>query len=273
MSERVTLTLRSPLDESLDADSIVPDAFATIGETQIAALPLWAGRERRSIGDYFDVRGGRSSAVTIVGDVRRARNVGMAMSAGELVIDGDAGSGVGAGMAGGQIDVIGSVEHDAGVGMSGGSLRVRQDAGDRVGAATPGASRGMTGGEIVIEGSVGVEAGARMRRGLLYVGGNARDRAARAIIAGTVIVLGDVGREPAFASKRGSLVVCGAVPVPVTYRYACTYEPPHVRLALTYIARRYSLSIAPSLSGGRYRRYCGDAGTIVKGEILAWTRE
>ena len=273
MSERVTLTLRSPLDEWLDADSIVPDAFATLGESEIAGLPLWAGRERRAIGDYFDVRGGRSSSVRIVGDVRRARNLGMTMTDGELVIEGDGGSGVGAGMAGGQINVIGSVEHDAGVGMTGGSLHVRQNAGDRVGAATPGASRGMTGGEIVVEGSVGRDAGARMRRGLLYIGGNARDRAARAIIAGTVIVLGDVGPEPAFASKRGSLVVCGVVAVPVTYRYACTYEPPHVRLALTYIARRYSLSIAPSLSGGRYRRYCGDAGTIAKGEILEWIRQ
>jgi formylmethanofuran dehydrogenase subunit C len=273
VSDRVTLTLRSPLDESLEADSIAPDAFAALGETEIAALPLWAGRERRSIGDYFDVRGGRSSSVTVVGDVRRVRNIGMAMTAGELAIEGDAGSGVGAGMAGGQLDVMGSVERDAGVGMSGGSLRIRQNAGDRVGAAVPGASRGMTGGEIVVEGSVGREAGGRMRRGLLYVAGSARDRAARSIIAGTVIVLGDVGPEPAFASKRGSLVVCGAVAVPVTYRYACTYEPPHVRLALTYVARRYNLSIAPSLSGGRYRRYCGDAGTIAKGEILEWIRE
>jgi formylmethanofuran dehydrogenase subunit C len=130
----------------------------------------------------------------------------------------------------------------------------------------------MTGGEIIVEGSVGVDTGARMRRGLLYVGGHARGRAARAIIAGTVIILGDVGPEPAFASKRGSLVVGGAIDVPVTYRYACTYEPPHVRLALTYIARRYGLSIAPGLSGGRYRRYCGDAGTVAKGEILEWTR-
>jgi len=273
MSARVTLTLRSPIDESLEADSIIPDAFAALGETEIAALPLWAGRERRSIGDYFDVRGGRSSSVTIAGDVRRARNLGMAMTAGELVVEGDVGSGVGAGMTGGRIDVLGSAGHDTGLGMSGGSLRVRKNAGDRVGAAAPGASRGMTGGEIVVEGSVGAEGGARMRRGLLYVGGNAGDRAARAMIAGTVIVLGNVGPEPAFASKRGSLVVCGDVSVPVTYRYACTYEPPHVRLALTYIARRYGLSIARELTGGRYRRYCGDAGTIAKGEILEWIRE
>ena len=273
VTDRVTLTLRTPLDEPIEADSITPDACAALGETEIAGLPVWAGHERRSVGDYFDVRGGRSASVNIVGDVRRVRSLGSGMAAGQLVVEGDAGSRVGAGMTGGDIDVMGSVEHDAGVGMSGGSLRVRRNAGDRIGAATHGASRGMTGGEIVVEGSVGAEAGARMRRGLLYVVGNTGGRASRAMIAGTVIVLGDVGPEPAFASKRGSLVVCGTIAVPVTYRYACSYEPPYVRLVLTYLTRRYGLAVPASVLTGRYRRYCGDAGTIAKGEILEWIRQ
>ena len=90
------------------------------------------------------------------------------------------------------------------------------------------------------------------------------------MIAGTVIVLGRVGSEPAHASKRGSLVVAGGVDVPVTYRHACDYAPPHVRVALTYVARRYNVSIARDLIEGLYRRYCGDAGTVAKGEILEW---
>jgi formylmethanofuran dehydrogenase subunit C len=131
----------------------------------------------------------------------------------------------------------------------------------------------MTGGEIVVDGSVGADAGARMRRGLLFVGGDAGIHAARAMIAGTVIVIGRVGNEPAFASKRGSLVVAGGVEVPVTYRFACDYEPPHVRLALTYLGRRYGLSLGRELVQGRFRRYCGDASTVGKGEILEWIRE
>jgi len=273
MSDRITLTLRAPLDESIEADTIVPSLFASLGEAEIGALPIWAGRARRTAADYFDVRGGRSATVRIVGDVRRAHGIATGMSAGDLVVDGDAGSRFAVGMSGGRVDVLGSTGDEAGVAMSGGSLRIRRDAGDRVGAALAGAARGITGGEIVVGGSVGAQAGARMRRGLLFVSGDAGELAARAIIAGTVIVIGHVGPDPAFASKRGSLIVAGGVDVPVTYRYACDYEPPHVRLALTYLARRYDLSLGRRLIEGTYRRYCGDATTVGKGEILEWVRE
>jgi len=270
MSEHVTLTLRSPLTESIEADCIVPTALRSRNQSEIGSLTVWSGRVRRSVSDYFDVTGDRSSSVRVVGDVRRVHGIGSGMTGGALVIDGDAGARVGAGMTGGDIDVLGSVADDAGLGMAGGSIRVRKHAGDRVGAGMPGASRGVTGGEILVEGSIGSDAGARMRRGLVFVGGSTGDRAARSIIAGTVIVLGRVGAEPAYASKRGTLVTAGGIDVPVTYRYACDYEPPHVRLALTYLARRYRLAIPRSVIEGRYRRYCGDAGTLGRGEILEW---
>lgn len=273
MSDHVTLTLRAPLEESIDADCIVPDRFGELGEAEIGALPVWAGRAQRTLADYFHVNGGRSDSVRVVGDVRRVHGIASGVSGGNLDIDGDVGSRLAAGMTGGRVEVLGSAGDDTGVGMSGGALRIRRNAGDRVGGATPGASRGMTGGEIVVDGSVGADAGARMRRGLLFVGGDAGNRPAPAMIAGTVIVIGRVGSEPAFASKRGSLVVAGGVDVPVTYRFACDYEPPHVRLALTYLIRRYGLSLGRELVQGRYRRYCGDAGTVGKGEILQWIRE
>jgi hypothetical protein len=110
-----------------------------------------------------------------------------------------------------------------------------------------------------------------MRRGLLFVGGDAGDHVARAIIAGTVIVLGRTGREPALGSKRGTLVAVSGIDIPVTYQYACTYEPPHVRVALVHVRRGFGVTIQPEVIGGRYRRYCGDAGTVGKGEILEWT--
>jgi formylmethanofuran dehydrogenase subunit C len=273
VSDHVTLTLRAPVEESIEADCIAPNAFGSLGEAEIGALPVWAGRSRRTLADYFLVKGGRSASVRVVGDVRHVHCIAAGVSGGDLVVDGDTGSRLAAEMTGGRVDVLGSAGDDAGMGMSGGSLRIRRDAGDRVGGATPGASRGMTGGEIVVDGSAGADAGARMRRGLLFVGGDAGPHPARAMIAGTVIVLGGVGRDPAFASKRGSLVVGGGVDVPVTYRFACDYEPPHVRLALTYLARRYGLSLGRELVHGRYRRYCGDAGTVGKGEILEWIRE
>ena len=269
----MTLTLRAPLEEPIEADCIAPNAFGSLGEAEIGALPVWAGRSRRTLADYFHVKGGHSAAVRVVGDVRHVHCVAVGMSAGDLVVDGDIGSRLAAEMSGGHVEVLGSAGDDAGMAVSGGALRIRRNAGDRVGGAMPGASRGMTGGEIVVDGSVGTDAGARMRRGLLFVGGDAGDHAGRAMIAGTTIVIGRVGRDAAFASKRGSLVVAGGVDVPITYRFACNYEPPHVRVALTYLNRHYGLSLGRELVQGRYRRYCGDAGTVGKGEILKWMRE
>jgi formylmethanofuran dehydrogenase subunit C len=253
MSDRVTLTLRAPLEETLDLDGILPERIATLGERDIAALPVWSGRMERELGDYFDVRGERSASLRIDGDVRRCRNVGAAMASGEM-------------------EVVGSAGDDVGVSMSGGSIRVRGDAGARVGSGAPGASRGMTGGEIVVDGSVGSDAGARMRRGLLFVGGDAGPSAARAIIAGTVVVMGRVGAEPATASKRGTLVAAGEIDVPVTYRYACRYQPPHVRLVMTYLVRRHGAPVDARVMDAYYDRYCGDAGTVAKGEILIRVR-
>ena len=271
MSDAVTLTLRSALDHSIDVECIAPDRFTTLSTRDIERLPVWAGREQRTLADYFVVHGQRSADVRIDGDVRRTSGIGASMAAGSVLIDGDAGSHVGVGMSGGRIDVRGSVGDDAGLGMSGGAIRVRGDAGDRIAAGTPGASRGTTGGEVVVEGSVGKEAGARMRRGLMFIGGRAGDCAGRAMIAGTVIVLGRAGHEPATGSKRGTLVVGDSVDVPRTYRFACRYEPPHVRLALTYLLRKYELPIDQRFVIGKYDRYCGDAGTVGKGEILVWT--
>ena len=253
MSDLVTLTLRAPLADTLDLDGILPERLATLGERELAALGVWSGRTKGQLGDYFDVRGGRAASLRIEGDVRRCRYVGAAMT-------------------GGAIEIVGNAGDDLGVSMAGGVIRVRGDAGERVGSGAPGASRGMTGGEIVIDGSVGSDAGARMRRGLLFVGGNAGASAARSIIAGTVMVIGRVGAEPATASKRGTLVAGGDVDVPVTYRYACRYQPPHVRLALTYLARRHGLSIGAPAIDAHYDRYCGDAGTVAKGEILIRVR-
>ena len=275
MSDQVTLALRSPLEESIDLDVVVPDRLATLGAADIAVLPVWAGRQQRTLGDYFDVRGGHSATVRIEGDVRHARGIGagMAASGASLTIDGHVGSHIGAGMSGGSIEVLGDAGNDTGAGMTGGSIHVRGNTGDRVGAASPGASRGVTGGEIVVRGSAGADAGARMRRGLLFIGGDTGQTVARDIIAGTVMVMGRTGVEPASRSKRGTLVVAGEIDVPVTYRYACRYQPPHVRLALTYLVRRYQLDVDARFVGGTYDRYCGDAGTVSKGEILKWIRE
>lgn len=271
MIDAVTLTLKARLDAPLDVESVTADGIAALGAREVAALPVFQGRQRAELGDFFDIRGERAMTLRVVGDLSNVSGLAQGMAGGEMIIDGNAGGRIGAAMTGGSITVTGNVGDDAGASMAGGQLRIRGNAGDRVGNAAPGASKGMSGGEIIVDGSVGVSAAARIRRGLIVVGGNAGGEAGRAMIAGTLIVFGRTAPHAGRGNKRGSIVAVGGIDVPSTYRYACTYTPPHLRFTLTYLRRRHGLAIDERVIGGAYRRYCGDAGDPGKGEILELT--
>lgn len=268
----MTLTLRAAPVEPLELVGLTADRIGGLGEREIAALPAWLGTREAKLGDFFDVRGERSDRVRVEGSLANVHGLAARMSGGELVIGGDAGRHVADGMTGGSVEVRGSVSDDAGLAMAGGVLKIFGSAGDRLGAAAPGASKGMTGGEIVVLGSVGADAAARARRGLVVIGRDVGADAARAMIAGTLVVFGRTGARPGRGSKRGTIVALGGIEVPVTYWFACTYEPPLVRLLLTYLRKRYGLTIDDRMIGGRYRRHCGDAGNPGRGEILEWVK-
>ena len=143
-----------------------------------------------------------------------------------------------------------------------------------VGALTNvhGIAAGMAGGELVIDGDGGRGVAQGMTGGLVVVGGDVGVDAARAMIAGTLVVFGRTGEQAGRGSKRGSIVALGGIEVPVTYWYACTYEPPHIRLLLMYLRRRYGLAVDDRMITGPYRRHCGDAGNPGRGEILEWVQ-
>jgi len=211
-----------------------------------------AGRTA-ALGEIFDVQGSASARLHLEGDLSRADRIGAGMMSGELTVQGHAGD-------------------DAGSAMAGGVLRIRGNAGHRVGGPPPGAAKGMTGGEILVDGSTGDDTAARLRRGLVVVGGATGAAAGRAMIAGTLVVFGAVGDHPAEGNKRGSLIALDSIHVPASYRYACAYEPPFVRLLMTHLARRRGLAIDPFVRDGVYKRFCGDASGPGKGEILALVR-
>jgi formylmethanofuran dehydrogenase subunit C len=265
------LTLRLPPGDRVDVEGLTPDRTTTLGADEIASMPVWIGGRRANLGDAFDVQGERAARLVVAGTRGNVDGIGAGMTGGELFVDGDAGHRVGAQMTGGSIEVRGSVGDDAGLAMRGGTVRISGNAGDRLGSALPGASRGMTGGEVFVEGSTGAHAAARIRRGLIAVGGDAGPEAGRAMIAGTLVVVGRTGANPGRLSKRGSVIAVRGIEVPETYRYACTFQPPHVRLTLTHLRRRYGLVLDDAVVDGMFRRYCGDAAEIGKGEILVWT--
>ncbi|HTM03386.1 MAG TPA: formylmethanofuran dehydrogenase subunit C [Vicinamibacterales bacterium] len=268
MSDWITLTPRLALDGPI-ALSVHPERYAELAEHDIAALPaIGRDREQLPLGEMFTVKGGRSTRVRLEGATPHLHSVGAGMLWGELVVDGDLGSYAGAGIRGGTMHVRGTVGDAAGLAMMGGALRIDGDAGDRLGANIPGAAKGMSGGEIIVRGSAGADAGARLRRGLIVVSGDLLRDGGRSMIAGSIVVLGRCGENAGRGNKRGSIVACGGITVPATYRYATTYQPPHVRVTLTYLRRQYGLAIDQALIAASYRRYCGDAGEPGKGEIL-----
>jgi hypothetical protein len=67
------------------------------------------------------------------------------------------------------------------------------------------------------------------------------------------------------------VVALGAITPPPTYSYACTYQPPHLKLLLTRLKVTYGLPVKARHLTGFYRRYSGDMAELGKGEILEWS--
>jgi formylmethanofuran dehydrogenase subunit C len=235
--------------------TVLAGSWTGLAPAELARRPVGLdGETSVPLGDLFEITGAPAGRITFQGDLGKADRLGAALKEGEVLVDGSLGD-------------------EAGIAMSGGSIDVRGNAGARTGGAESDGRRGMTGGELLVRGTAGVEAGMRMRRGLVVVAGDAAGHAGRGMIAGTVIVFGKAGPAPGRWSKRGSIVALGPVEIPPTYRYACTYQPDHLRLTLLRLRARHGLALDEQYLTGFYRRYSGDLAELGRGEILAWTAE
>jgi formylmethanofuran dehydrogenase subunit C len=255
VSDGIVASLRSPLRGRADFGEVLAGSWGGLSAADLARRPvILDGGATAALGDLFSLSGTPAGLIRLEGDLRGADRLGAGLSEGIAVVES-------------------AVGHEAGVGMSGGVLDINGDAGDHAGGAEPDARKGMTGGELLVRGSVGVEPGNRMRRGLLVIAGDVARRAGPAMIAGTLLVFGKAGPSPGLGSKRGSIIALGPIEVPATYRYACTYQPAHVRLTLVRLRARYGLAVQERHVIGFYRRHSGDLGDLGRGEILEWTAE
>ena len=253
MSDGITAQLRTPLQSRADLGAVLAGAWSGLAAVDLARRPaLLDGGTSVPLGDLFELSGAPAGRIRFEGDLTRADRLGAGLAEGEIIVEGPVGD-------------------ETGLGMSGGVIDVHGDAGARTGGAAGDARRGMTGGELLVRGGAGPEPGTRMRRGLLVVMADVARHAGPGMIAGTVIVFGDAGPAPGRWSKRGSIVALGSVRIPPTYRYACTYQPDHLRLTLLRLRTRYHLAVDERYVSGFYRRYSGDLADLGRGEILAWT--
>ncbi len=216
--ETVTLTIKNTPTLMLEAEAITPDGLAGKTLDQIRALPVYMGREESTIGDYFDIVGntGATAAetrVVVKGDLSRVKYLGTKMSAGEMLIEGDADMYVGAWMSGGKLTVKGSVDGFAGTGMKGGELLIEGNAGNYLGSAYRGDWRGMQAGFIRVKGNVGSDTGYFMNGGTIIIEGNADVHVGTHAEGGTIVIKGNAKSRLGGQMVEGTIMLLGTVDV------------------------------------------------------------
>jgi formylmethanofuran dehydrogenase subunit C len=265
----LTLTLHEPPTVPLETEGLSPDRLATRRRGEIEALTVWHGNQRAQLADFFTVSGNGDEELRIEGDLRRVKFLGAGMTAGRVVVAGDAGMHTGADMSGGELVVEGDVGDFAAVNMRGGRLVVRGSAGHQLGGAHPGERAGMRGGEILVHGDAGDQVGAGLRRGLIAVAGRMGDAAGLRMLAGTIVALGGLAAQPGAAMRRGTIVTMSQATLLPTFAFACSYRPPFLRLYLRHL-REFGLPLTGQQIEGRYARWCGDGLELRRGEILIY---
>jgi len=222
----VTLTSKAKPGLYLEADVITPDGFAGKTNEQIAALQLFEGSTPHPLGKFFDVSGssGPTAAETRIvvrGDATRVKYIGMKMTAGEIIIEGNTDMYVGAWMKGGKILVRGDVDAFCGTGMAGGEITIEGNAGNYLGAAYRGDWRGMRAGTIRVKGNAGSDMGYFMNGGTIIVGGDADVHVAtHAEGSGKIIIKGNAKSKVGGQMVTGEIYLFGDLEVPMpTYEY------------------------------------------------------
>ena len=67
----ITLTLKEEPSVPLEAENISPDVVASLGHDAIRALPVFLGKRRRRLDDFFEVEGAASDEISVRGNLRK----------------------------------------------------------------------------------------------------------------------------------------------------------------------------------------------------------
>ena len=263
----LTFTLRGQPAQRLDLSPLTPNGLAGKRHAEIERIEIQTTRERVNVGDVFRLRGGDPGTIVIEGGAERFDRIGMGMTAGEMLIEGDVGAQAGRLMAGGRLTIRGSAGPFAASGMKAGALEITGDAGGRLGGPLAGETMGMRGGLAHVRGSAGERLGDRLRRGVLLVEGRAAAYAGSRMIAGTIAIGGQAGDLPGYLMNRGTLLIGGRASVlSPTFVDCGKHQLVASRLMASYVAP-FSASLA-RLFRRPLRRLAGDLAALGKGEIL-----
>jgi formylmethanofuran dehydrogenase subunit C len=265
----LTLTLKEQPAVPLEAESLSPDVIAGLSGEAVRSLPVFLGKRKCRVDDFFTVAGEASDELEIRGDARQVKWIGKSMSRGRIHIAGNAGMHLGAHMKGGTIEVSGNASDWVGAEMTGGLIRIGGNAGGQIGAAYRGSMAGMKGGTILIGGSAGMEIGMRMKRGIIVVAGPVRDFAGLQMKGGTIFLLAGAEIRTGAWMARGTIVSLKPLRLLPTFAPACFYNPTFLHVFARHL-QKLGVSIPHEVRTGAYQRFTGDTSVPGKGEILVW---
>jgi len=211
----VTLTLKKFSSIALEFDELKPDDIYTWSKKDFEKYQIPVGNTRFPLSNYFDIEvegeaeGPEDIKMILDGDMGRVKYIGCGMTAGEIIVNGDADLHVGAEMEGGSIKVNGNAESYVGREMRGGNIEIMGDVKEYCGTSYIGEWRGMSGGVIKVHGNAGKQLADCMSGGEIYVDGSCDILAGIHMTKGYIEIGGDVTRWPGGQMKNGNIVIKG----------------------------------------------------------------
>lgn len=213
----INLFMKQHTKIPLEFDNILPELLYDKTDDEIGNTLIYHGNRRENLSDYFNITttgkasSGDECVIIINGNLDRVKYIGLRMSKGQIIANGDVDMHLGAQMQGGEIIVNGNAESYVGREMKGGNIIVNGDVKEFCGASYMGEWRGMNGGCILINGNAGRQLGECMSGGEIIVNGNCDMLPAIHMTGGYIQINGDITKWPAGQMKRGVIVVNGNV--------------------------------------------------------------
>lgn len=266
---QLILTLKDLPVVPLEAEVLIPDQLASLSLSDIAASPVFLGKRRMRLDDFFTVEGRPGDELELRGDLRQVKWIGRKMTSGRIVVRGSVGMHLGAHMKGGTIEVEGDAGDWVGAEMTGGFIRVRGNSGGQVGAAYRGSMAGMRGGTIIVDGTAGLEIGMRMRRGTIVIGGPVKDFAGLQMKGGTIVLLRGAEIRTGAWMVRGTIISLAPLRLLPTFAFDGAQNPVFLNIYARRL-RQFGIALPYAASEGRYDCHSGDSSVPGKGEILIW---
>jgi formylmethanofuran dehydrogenase subunit C len=207
----VTLKPKFVSKYPIEGRNITPDIFAGKTIKEISKLEAWEGNRKLTLGDLFEITDDADSKdmIKIVGDASKVRNVGLKMTSGKIVVEGDIGWHLGEMMRGGSILVTGNSGSWAGSQMIDGTIEIKGNTGDYIGSAYRGSDKGMKGGTVIVHGNAGNEIGNNMRGGLIKIMGAVGIFAGVHMHGGTILIQGESARRAGGHMTKGKIILAG----------------------------------------------------------------